>query len=309
MINQSKGRNLLSGFEFESVMGGFIAFVMLILNTFTVTVEVFLRRDMGQRYFNFINWYAGFLVFSFFAIIINAFSSIGSFVSPNQTAGGSSLIFLIWIAYCIMSVFHFLRQWWREESGRPVHSLHPGTPRLLPLGRIIMRMVNKLLEMPVRMFSKSLALDEREEMAKVLPVLKDPITFTLRIVEPFFLFVLSTIMTALISGLVGTWLFLSSMALLLYINIGLEKERHTMFNVRDQMLEATEMQEALNDESEFMRIPHSTKIAIKNAANKAEESPTLMDNVKMFNPSIAEAMAAINPKLQNLSKNQHEPNI
>jgi Leu/Phe-tRNA-protein transferase len=79
-------------------------------------------------------------------------------------------------------------------------------------------------------------------------------------------------------------------------------ERHNALDMRDQALEAMEMKLALKGESEFMRIPDTTKVALQSIADKVEQSELTMENIKTFNPSIAEAVAALNPKLQNLGK-------
>ena len=109
-----KDRNLLAGFQFYDTTTGIIAFLMFVLQLFTVTVEVFLRRNMGERYFNVVNFWAGFIVFGTFGIFINASIGIGrgrifnSGVSSQQSSY-STLILIIWAAYVGFGFFHFLR--------------------------------------------------------------------------------------------------------------------------------------------------------------------------------------------------------
>ena len=289
-MGNSKERNLLAGFDYLDAMGGVVSFAAMILNVFTVTVEVFLRKDMGQRYFNTVNFYAGMIVFASFASFLNALIGFGSRLSGG--GGFSVAIYFVWLAYVVLSVFHFIRQWWREEAGKPVHSLHPGLPRLEPLGRIVMNIFNAILNIPVRIFSATLSAEEREDLPTVLPVFKDSIPFTYRIVEPLFLLILGGIVLSF-SKTIGIWLLFSSVAMIFYANLRSEMERQQIFDYQDQIIEAAEMKPAMENKSEFMHIPHSTKQTMKNIADKIDDSPLVRQNIETFTPSIAEAMAAV----------------
>jgi hypothetical protein len=298
-MNEGKERNLIAGFDYYKIGSGVMGFGMMLCMPASVTVEVFLRKNMGQRFFNGINFYAGMTVFAVFAFIFNIVASFGTAFSQEPSVSG--LIFLIWFGYVIMGIYHFIYQWWRDESGKPVHSLFMGYPRLEPLSKIIMGIANKLLTIPVGMLAKLMPEEEREKITNE-PVLTDSVAFTYRVVEPLVLVILSTIMMVSFSGIVGLWLLVAAIALTYQVNVTLEMERHNALDIRDQALEALEMKLALRGESEFMRIPDTTRIALQNVADKVEQSDLTMENIKTFNPSIAEAVAALNPKLQNLGK-------
>ena len=298
-MNQPKERNLIAGFDYYSIGSGVMGFGMMLCMPVSVTVEVFLRKNMGQRFFNGINFYAGMTAFATFAFLFNIMASLGTVFSKES--GASGLIFLIWFLYVIMGIYHFVYQWWRDESGKPVHSLFMGYPRLEPLSRIIMSIVNKLLAIPVGMLAKFMPEDERQRIVGQ-PILTDSVSFTYRVVEPLVLLTLSVIMMISFSGLVGFWLLVATIAITYQVNVTLEMERHNALDMRDQALEAMEMKLALKGESEFMRIPDTTKTALQSIADKVEQSELTMENIKTFNPSIAEAVAALNPKLQNLGK-------
>lgn len=298
-MQSQKERNLLAGFQFFDTTTGIFAFLMLVLGMFTVTVEVFLRKDMGQRYFNLINYWAGFIVFGVFSILFNAFSTLvpTSQNSFGQSSSPSSLIFFIWLAYVIVGVFHFIRQWWRQEVRKPIHSLYAGDSHLLFLGSIVMNLVNGLLVVPVKMVASFFADEEEGEVSAILPFFKDVEGFTTHFVEPFFLLALSVILTEF-SPIVSIWLFLSSIALLFATNIRSQIMRDTILDLQDQMLEASEIKRAMNGTSEFMKVPHATKIVMENIADNVEEDSPLMTNIKTFNPTVAQAMEAIKKRNQ-----------
>ena len=301
MMNQEKERNLLAGIDFMTVTGGVIAFFMLILNIFTVTVEVFLRKDMGQRYFNPVNFYAGMMVFAFFAFFVNALSSFGSsFGRSTSGSGWSSFIFLIWFVYVIIGIYHFIRQWWRDAVNNPVHSLSAGDPHLEPLGRLIMKLANVALAIPVRIFAQTLQKEGREQLPALLPVLQDSRDFTYRVAEPILVLIAGILVSSFGSGLVGTWLTLSAIALVFSANVAAEAERHRILDMQDRQLEAASMKAAMQGESKFMYVKESTKRTFRNMAERIEEAPEVMKNIETSNPTIAEALAAVNPKLRSI---------
>lgn len=300
----NKERNLISGFDFYSVTGGMLAFAMVLCMPIVVTFEVFLRRNMGQRFFNGVNYWAGFIAFAVLAIIFNGFAALGSnFVGD----GGSILIFFIWFAYVIMGIYHFIYQWWRDEAKKPTHSLSMGYPRLEPLGKVIMSISDGILSIIVRIVARFMPIEDREFVTNK-PILTDSVTFTYRVIEPMILVILAVVVftSQTISNVVGIWLFLGAITLSYSVNLMLEMERHQALNIRDQILESTEMQPALRGESDFMRIPDTTRVALSSVAQKIEDSNMTLENVKTFSPSIAEAVAALNPRLKNLGKEQAE---
>ncbi len=298
---EGKERNLIAGFDYYNIGSGVMAFGMMVCMPASVTVEVFLRKNMGQRFFNGVNFYAGMTVFAIFSFFFNVVAAFGTVFSKD--GGVSGLIFFIWFLYVIMGIYHFLYQWWRDETGKPTHSLFMGYPRLEPLSRIIMSMANKLLSIPVGMLAKLMPEEERQKMIDE-PVLTDSVSFTYRVVEPLVLATLSVIMMIHFSGIVGLWLLVAGIALSYQVNMTLEMERHNALDIRDQALEAVEMKAALRGESDFMRIPDTTKVALQGIADKVEQSDLTLENIRTFNPSIAEAVAALNPKLQNLGKKE-----
>lgn len=309
-MQEPKGRNLLAGLSFYDTSSGMISFLMMILSLFTVTAEVFIRKNMGQRYFNIVNFWAGFIVFSTFGVLINAFAGLrkgavfNSGISSQQSSY-STLILIIWFLYVAFGLAHLFHQWYKEESGKPIHSLHSGDSRLEPLGKLLIKLANRLLAIPVYFFSKMLPERESEMLPKVLPVFKDVTSFTTRFVEPMFFYVLSVFVMNF-SGVVGYWLLFTSMSLLFYCNMRDEFMKHKVLDIRDQMLEAAEVKAAMAGQSDFMRMPHSTKRVLENMAGKVENTPTLKENIKMFNPSIAEAMEAINSR-SNKNQSNNKP--
>ena len=102
------------------------------------------------------------------------------------------------------------------------------------------------------------------------------------------------------------WLIFSSAALVIYTNYRYEADMHAFLDIRDQMLEAAYIKPVLEGKSDAIRITEKKKKAIQNIANQAEENPEVMDGIWFQHPTIADAMATLNPNLQNLGKRPME---
>lgn len=310
ILQQQNERNLLGGRDMWSSIFPFMDFGYFILGWFTVTIEVFLRRDFGERYFNKMNFLAGFFILGFWAIIVGGISAAFSKISLTGRAGMygdsasalggfSSAMLLMWLAYILLGAFHFTRIWWRNRTNNPLHSLDPGRSNVLWLGQLLIGVVNVIAAIPVKLFALTLSEEDKGKLNHLLPMITDSQAFTERFLEPVLVWFLGFIFMSMGAGVLGLWLVFCAVALSVYTNYRYEAERHQFLDIRDQILEAQYMPEALAGVSDTIRLPNAIKETVRQTAEQI--SPEVMEQVKVQNPSLAEAMAALNPQLRNIA--------
>src|SRR5215467_15532087 len=116
--------------ETRSVFGGFepwrkaewaLGFLSLLSSCFAVSVVPFIRRDMGERYFGWLNLFFGYMVVANFTFLGSLF-----FHGPSQ------LMTLFWMAFIGASLWHRYQIAKKNAAGVQWHSMHMGTS-LLPL--------------------------------------------------------------------------------------------------------------------------------------------------------------------------------
>lgn len=292
--------------------------LVTILSWFVITVEVFLRRDFGERYFTRIKFIMGFVVL----FVLNAMSKIGS-IMPGSMAGrrpifdpergwvdpppessfslGNSAMYIILLLYILISGYHTFRIWWRNGTGRPLHSRDHGLTWLEPIGVLLLAIPNFIIGLFVRLYAFALPKNERAWLSNALPFLRDARTFAERYLEPITILLLGVLFSYLEVSVAARWLNVCSFALFLFTTIRHEMERNQALDYRDKMIEIVDSAEAMGGDTDSLRVPYSTKKAIFDAATMAEKSPGAMDSIRHDNPSLADAMEALNPKLKSMT--------
>lgn len=316
MHPQPKERDLFGGRDVWSNLFPYMDIGYFILGWFTVTIEVFLRHDFGERYYNKLNFLAGFLVLGFWALIIGGISSlIGQAAIPlpgprGEAVGGAvgSLggfsfgIFFFWLGYVVLGILHFIRIWWRNRTNQPIHSLDPGKSRLEWLGKLLIGTANLVASIPVKLFARTLSDADKEKLTSILPIVQDSRAFTERFLEPILVWLLGFILTSSGAGVLGLWLVFGAVALSVYTNYRYEAERHQFLDLRDQMLEAKYLPQAMAGLSDTIRIPQGIRETVMQTAEQMQTTaPEIMEEIEVQNPSLADAMAALNPKLRNIA--------
>jgi len=319
-VNSKRSRNLLGGYDALSSAMPFLDLFLFFLHWFTVPIEAFLRKNFGERYFSQMNFLAGFIVLGFWTIVIGGIAAIFHDSSPTGTGkilnqlgaamfaslnGFSISMFLVWLLYIGFSIYHFLHIWWRNRTGESLHTLDPGTSRLEPLGGWLMRWVNVPLSAMIRMASQALPAHQREKLDIILPVLDDRRAFTERFVEPFVVYGLGMFLFANGFGVLGLWVMFSGMALATYTNFRYDAERHSLLDMRDQILESTHMSAAMQGESGRMRVKQSTQRTIEEIAKEVKNKPEVMQTIQQEQPTVAAAMAALSDKLKNFGEQEN----
>lgn len=306
-------RTLKDKFEFWAEQQPALNFIATVLEWFSITVEVFLRRDFGERYFNRSKVTSGFLVIAIWSFL----SKVGSGLSrptmslfqseepppePSFSLGGAAAT-LILLLYLVLCGYHSFSIWWRNSTGRPLHSWDAGKSWLTPIGQLIMVGANKLMGLFCRIFAFTLPPDQRASlMQSPPPAMNDAVLFTERYIEPLTVFALALVCMKFDVGALGSWLLLSTAGLLFWTNIRHEKEREEMLDMRDSLIKSRYMTEAIiHGETDGLRIKSNVKEIVQQMSIQAAAAPETMEQFRQGAPSLANAMEALNPKLRNLA--------
>ena len=114
-------RSIFQGFDPWRKAEWALSFLSLVSSCFAVSVVPFLRRDMGERYFGWLNLFFGYTVVANFTFL---FSFL--FHGPSQ------LMTLFWMGFIGVSLWHRYQIAKKNAAGQQWHSMYMGTS-LLPL--------------------------------------------------------------------------------------------------------------------------------------------------------------------------------
>jgi hypothetical protein len=114
-------RGLLGGTDPWKTAEWALGLLSLLSSCFAVSVVPFLRKDMGERYFGWLNLFFGYTVVANFTFLGSLF-----FMGPSQ------LMTLLWLAFIAASLYQRRRITLRNNAGEAWHSMYMGTS-LLPL--------------------------------------------------------------------------------------------------------------------------------------------------------------------------------
>lgn len=294
-----------------------LGFVMWVLGAFAISVEVFLRRDFGERYFTRTKFVLGLIMLAAFNLGSNLTSRMPSFndytidpetgqyvLKATQTSFNLSawLTYIFLLAYIILGSYHTFRIWWRNGTGRPLHSRDHGLTWLEPLGALTLAIPNFFIGLVMRVYALTLPEHERPWLMNALPFLRDARGFAEKVVEPLVVLILGILFSRLGATAVASWLYFSTLALVLFTTIRHEQFRNRALDLQDQQIEARDMSSAMFGDTDSLRIPYETKKALFEVTNIVENSsPEAMETIRKNTPNIAEAMEALNPKLKNMT--------
>ena len=103
-----------------------------VLRLLTVPIEVFLRRDFGERHFTRINFIGGLIILIIWNLISGLFGMLaGGFSITNMLFNRGGADTASWMGgiiylYVFVGILHFLTIWWKDITGKPVHSFSAG---------------------------------------------------------------------------------------------------------------------------------------------------------------------------------------
>lgn len=294
-FTRSSERHLYGGRDVMKNIFAILDFIYFILGLFTITVEAFLRRDFGERYFTRINFVGGWIFLGTWWFFVGGLFSLGkSFGDMEAATSEMGVMALFFFGYITISAVHFVGMWWRNRTDQPLHSLDSGNPWLLPLGKMMMGLVNLVSYVPIKLFAMSLSGEDKARLQKLLPLVPDSRGFTERILEPFFVMFLSIVTGTAGFGALTGWLFLTGVLLAARTNYRYETDRYQFLQIRDQILEAKHLPEAMAGASDVIRIPKSVRdTVLQTATQMQEDAPDMMEEIKQSHPTLADALAAV----------------
>ena len=300
-IDQSRDSSGLNRWTRSSRL---IEFVMFILGWFCIPVEVFLRRDFGQRWFNAINFYAGFFLLLIFATVQYAITKlwemlaefvvyVASAINPlytpseesftNRIMDKSMLFFLT--AYTLMGSYHLFKIWWRNRTGAALHSFDNGTSRLEPLAGYLIPIINAVT-VPLIWFCVWLLPEKQKTSAAIPQLINDRTAFTNAILEPLMLFLLAKLFT----GIVSLWLFVSAISLAIHATWREIAKLNKVLDFRDSVMDAKMMMDLRQQTPQssvqnqmMQQVAKSIRETPQITAQVADQYPDLMHIIEEMN--------------------------
>jgi hypothetical protein len=128
---------------------------LVILGWLSVSVEVFIRRDFGERYLTWLRLLLGYMAMDLFTLIPRIIFTFVPFVSINVVPVSS----LFFKGFVVLALYHQWRIWRRNRKGIAWHSESFGISRLafLPVSDwILYRFVEPLLCLVIGLFLRYL---------------------------------------------------------------------------------------------------------------------------------------------------------
>jgi len=222
-----------------------------ILAWFSITLDCFLRRDFGERYYTKANFFIGFWVLNFFFFFMYLFKIFG--VNSGNPTGR----WIVWWGYVGLSAYHFWKIWVNAQIGRPQHSIYDGTSHLQPLGEVLIKIINPLAAIAA-MFLGSFTLKRANskllnESLKISPVFRNAEEFTKMYLEPLVL-ILIWLFVPMIPSL---WLSICIVAHIVFTRMRYKGMRDEELNISDGIIEAG----AAKEDKEFQeRLRRETRV-------------------------------------------------
>jgi len=302
---KNQARDVTGG---EAAWGGMIpglGMMNYVLGLLTVPIEVFLRRDFGERYFTKNNFFGGLIILLLFALTGSLMSMINMFnpLMWLMNRGGSTVSVMPSVIkyYVLLSIWHFLRIWWREITDEPINSFSAGRSWLRHIGAGVMFVLNLVLDNIVRLIFTVVPGLDKSRLPSILPVLSDQETFTQRYIEPLFVFIVALSYMGSGQYMVAWWLFFSGMALNMYTPMRHQQERNEFLDYRDQAILANQLRTG--------RTPQGSKSKeklVQKLAHEVEKNPDVLPIIEAQNPSLARAIERINPKLKRIVRSDDD---
>jgi hypothetical protein len=319
MNDTNSARNVLGSYQMWAQNFPFLNTAMYFLQWLVIPVEVFLKRDFGQRWFTTVNFYVGFLVLFWFNVTQQAGSMFGSFLGGSRSRQPTRSPFgfyeegaeaapaepslwdkflensMLWflLAYLLLSAYHFFKIWWRNRTNTPLHSFDDGKSRLEPFAGGAMTLINAIATPVIGLFIR--LLPERDRAAgrgTMPPLLNDESVFANTVLEPLLLFILGL----LLSGTASTWLLVSAFALGIFASWNESKKLDRLLDVRDNIIEGADMREAMKGGDTPQRMNSAQKEIVQQIAQKVETAPEVAAQVKADFPDLDDIISQMHSK-------------
>lgn len=278
-----------------------VSFIMFVLGWLTIPVEVFLRRDFGQRWFTAVNFYAGLFVLMIFATVQYLIAAIwyhlatwveqlfNAYYVPQEPSFADQMMdssmLLLLILYVMMGSYQRFKIRWRNQTNNALHSYDDGTSRLERVAGILMKLVN-FFAVPLTRFYIMLIPKRQKATKQKVRLVNDRTAFANTVLEPFLLLFLAV----KLHGIISLWLFVSAIALVIHANWKEMAKQNKILDFRDSMIEAKMMMELKN---ELMTSGVSNPI-IQQAAETIKSTPEIVPQISHEYPDLMNIIEKMN---------------
>lgn len=323
-------RELIGGYDTWAHAFGLLGYVHLFNDLFVGSIEPFLRRRMGERFFTPFNFVVGFITIGLFGLVLNAFLATipaGGIGGPAGSARGqmgmaifnvfvdsfrgwSWLMFFIFLAYPVIGAVHLIGIWWRDRVGRDWFSLYCGDPVWLPWADKIIMPFEWLGRAIITALAGFLPNRTKEEAKHIRPVIREPRVFIEKWVEPLAVYLLGWVAILVFNqGLLAWWLWLCAPALSAHANYRYFMERMQILDMRDQLLEASFMREAMHGEpvaeTAGVRVTEATRDLMKGTAERIKDNDKMKEHLQYhMPPNLTAAFEALDPTLRDMMEEE-----
>ena len=286
----SKSRNV-TGMNKWAGSSRIIGFFMVILGWFTVPMEVFLRRNFGQRWFTFVNYLSGIVLIFLVAIVqlywdsapdttklylyqhltgLGPFNPFGHplYCLVSDDEHRDFFTFLLY-AYTFTGLYHLLKTRRLKAIGEPLHSFDDGASNLWLFAFILIGVINILaliVETMLRVFMPS----EQDKQKRSAVLISDYDYFADVFLEP----VVVLLVAWGVEGPARIWLFISIISLIVHTHRKQMARRHKILDFQDAKIEAQIMRE-LRKAQMSGTTPVKPKHTVKTAAKKQQPAPVI----------------------------------
>jgi hypothetical protein len=305
MYYQAKRRRELSGGRelWAGMIPGY-GWAQLVAGWFSASVETFLRRGMGERFYSRGNFTVG-------ALVLGGFTLFSMFRAAATRAGvwDFGLFVLLFGAYLVLGSFHLARNVYLRNTGQAEHSMTPGTSRLLPLATLFLWACNAVARPVFGVVMRALPKRQRRGAEDVFPIFRDEEAITVLAIEPLACFVLALLAWGPLNlPLVGAWLALSTGALWVHSSLYWEAQMQQFLDLQDSFIEAEYLPAALagapRAETRGVPVLEPTRQLVTQAADAMKNKPQVWARVQESRPEMAsglsDAVARLHPDLQAL---------
>jgi hypothetical protein len=279
----------------------FVQFIMFIFGWFTVPIEVFFRKNFGERWLTTVNFYAGLIVLTIFTMVQTFGSAMGSssyMYNPHeqQQSEPSFLdklmdksMLIILLAYILISSYHFFKIWWQNRTDTPIHSFDDGTSRFELPATYLMKAINIIAVPMIRLYIRFLPKEEQQPGMPIPPLVDDVSAFTNTVVEPLLLLILFFFF----HGVTATWLLLSSAALVLYSNWKEEAKLDRVLDLRDSTIAAANAK-ARRGKPVGQGANSMQNLIMQQVAKKIEKQPEIAAQIAPAYPDLMSVIEEMN---------------
>lgn len=298
--------------------GGLKSLFIKAVRYVSLPLELFIRRDFGERHLSLSAFLIGGLWLGLFALgsgLISYAAESLPFKWQGKVAaelGGFSLgMGVIFLLYLILGFLHHSRINWRTAAGLDKHSYEWGKTWLADtVGYAIMKLVNPLHILWMRGINRFQKREDRAQFPKNYPGLTDHYEFTEKYLEPIGVIAIAVFMLFSGSIMVALWLYFSAFFLTV-------STFYRYFQLREKQLDIINGQLAANALNDFaqgrknnqVRITGSQQRTLRSMGEAVARQPELVAAYVESDDPRQKVSSMLSPKLQAMQEQNRQRHL